>query len=98
MARWMLAASGAALCGEQAFAGAWLQQPGHHQQITDVSRERGDFGETWHTSAFSEYGFTKRWGAISRSIPRSAKTRITTTAHRSTPASSAPLILVRAAA
>jgi hypothetical protein len=58
----MLAASGAALCGEHAFAGAWVQQPGHRQQITDVSRERGDFGETWHTSAFSQYGLSKTWG------------------------------------
>jgi hypothetical protein len=58
----MLAASGAALCGEHAFAGAWVQQSGHRQQITDVSRERGDFGETWHTSAFSDYGLGKDWG------------------------------------
>jgi hypothetical protein len=58
----MLAASGAAACAQHAVAGAWVQQPGHHQQITDVSRERGDFGETWHTSALSEYGLGKNWG------------------------------------
>jgi hypothetical protein len=62
LARWLLAASGAALCSEQAFAGAWVQAPGHRQQITEVSRERGDFGETWHTSAYSEYGLGKNWG------------------------------------
>lgn len=62
LTRWVFAASGAALCGGHAFAGAWVQQPGHRQQITEVSRERGDFGETWHSSAFSEYGLGKNWG------------------------------------
>jgi hypothetical protein len=58
----MLAASGALACAEQAFAGAWVQEPGHRQQITDISRERGDFGETWFTSVFSQYGLGGHWG------------------------------------
>ncbi|MBI1358663.1 MAG: hypothetical protein GC155_00080 [Alphaproteobacteria bacterium] len=32
------------------------------QQITDIWRERGDFGETWHTDVYGEYGLAKNWG------------------------------------
>ncbi len=62
MARWLMAAAGAAAGSGQAFAGAWVQTPGHSQQITDISRERGDFGETWRTDVYGEYGLAKNWG------------------------------------
>ncbi len=60
--RWLAVLSGAASFGEHAFAGAWTQAPGGSQQISTVSREAGDFGETWRGDYLAEYGWKGGWG------------------------------------
>jgi len=61
--RWLILAAGAASLADRAAAGAWTQPPGHSQQISTLSREVGDFGETWRSDYLAEYGFASGWGA-----------------------------------
>jgi hypothetical protein len=60
--RWLAVMSGVAPLAEPAFAGAWTQKAGEQQWITTVSRETGDFGETWRTDNYGEAGFGGGWG------------------------------------
>lgn len=64
--RWALAMAassvGAVLGAERAVAGAWTQEPGKGIQITNVSRETGEFGEAWRSDAYMEGGFKGNWG------------------------------------
>lgn len=63
LTRWALCAvAGGAMAGE-AVAGAWTQQPGERLEISTVSRETGDFGESWTSDLHVEYGFAGGWGA-----------------------------------
>ena len=62
LARWtVLAAAGGAVASE-ADAGAWTQTPGERLEISTVSRETGDFGETWSSDLHIEYGVADGWG------------------------------------
>ena len=45
----------------KAFAGAWTQAKGDGYRATSVSRERGDFGESWRHESYLEYGLTPRY-------------------------------------
>ncbi len=45
----------------KASAGAWTPAPGKGLEITSISREVGDFGETWRSDIYSERGFAKGW-------------------------------------
>jgi hypothetical protein len=55
-------ASGSAFVGTDAFAGAWVHEPGKGQTINNVARETGEFGETWRSDMLSEFGIYKGWG------------------------------------
>lgn len=57
----VLAATGGAIAPE-ALAGAWSQPAGATQSIVSVSREDGDFGESWRIDSFNDYGFGDGWG------------------------------------
>lgn len=61
--RWLAVMSGVAPLAEPAFAGAWTQAAGDHQWTLSVSRETGDFGETWRADDYIELGFGGGWGA-----------------------------------
>jgi hypothetical protein len=62
VARWLMLASGSAMCAGEAAAGAWTQPSGHSQSINSVSRERGPSGEIWRTDSLGEYGLAENWG------------------------------------
>ena len=57
----MLATARAAGCSE-AFAGAWVQASGERLEISNVSRETGEFGENWTSDLHIEYGLAEGWG------------------------------------
>lgn len=63
LARWVCVVSGAASAAGVASAGAWSPVAGKGQQITTVSRERGDFGETWRTDDLFDLGLSRGWAA-----------------------------------
>lgn len=56
-----LAVAGGAVGGE-ASAGAWVQSPGHRLEISTISRETGEFGESWTSDLHVEYGLASGWG------------------------------------
>ncbi len=57
----VMATVSAAGCGE-AFAGAWVQARGERLEISNVSRETGEFGENWTSDLHIEYGLAEGWG------------------------------------
>lgn len=60
--RWIVVMSGAAPLAEPAYAGAWTQKPGDVQMTSSLSRESGDFGQTWRADDYAEAGFEGGWG------------------------------------
>lgn len=46
----------------EALAGAWVQAPGERLDISNVSYERGEFGENWTSDLHVEYGVADGWG------------------------------------
>ncbi len=62
LARWTLAAATGSVAAGEAHAGAWTQAPGERLEISTVSRETGDFGETWSSDLHVEYGVADGWG------------------------------------
>ncbi|MEZ5937154.1 MAG: hypothetical protein R3C52_02925 [Hyphomonadaceae bacterium] len=56
------AVAGACLHAPDAVAGAWAEARGETLEIDTISREVGDFGETWRAESFFEHGFGGGWG------------------------------------
>lgn len=61
-----LLALGSAPLAPVSYAGAWTQTDGERLEITSVSRETGDFGETWLSELYIEQGVTSRWSVIGK--------------------------------
>lgn len=64
--RWALAAAASGGAADKACAGAWTQAPGDRLEISTVSRETGDFGETWSSDLHVEYGVADGWGVSAK--------------------------------
>lgn len=66
LTRWALCViAGGAVTGEAA-AGAWTQLPGKRLEISSVSRETGEFGESWTSDLHIEYGVSEGWGVSAK--------------------------------
>jgi hypothetical protein len=59
--RWLATFVGVAPLAQPAFAGAWSQDRGDQQMIVTLSRETGDFDESWRASDHFEAGFGGGW-------------------------------------
>jgi hypothetical protein len=62
-ARWAIVVSGLSPLAQPAFAGAWTPEPGALKSIATVSRETGEFGQSWRSDGYTEYGFAGGWAA-----------------------------------
>jgi hypothetical protein len=58
----VVALAGGVGVSTEAHAGAWTQDPGKRLEISTISIERGDFGDSWGTGLLIEQGFAPGWG------------------------------------